>query len=55
MLSDDFISLVTEHTLRTGIPGRDNAIERLSDDGVVRGFDDRSQAEAKLLGLACGS
>ncbi len=34
---------VAEQPLRRGVPALDHAIERLADDGVVGGFDDRRQ------------
>ena len=47
----DLLGRVAEHALGALVPGGDDAVERLGDDGVVGAFDDRREAAAQLLGL----
>src|SRR5262245_50266640 len=42
-LSDHFLCGVTEECFSPGIPGCDNSLERLADDGIVRVLDNRTQ------------
>jgi hypothetical protein len=42
-LSDRFRGGVTKQVLCPGVPGRDDALERLADDGVIGRRDDRRQ------------
>ena len=34
---------VTEETLGRSVPALNDAVERLADDGIIRGFDDRRE------------
>jgi hypothetical protein len=49
---------VPEDPLGGGVPGQDGAVERLADDGLVRGFDDCGEPrrrERNLVGTwRCG-
>ena len=42
-LADRFLGGVPENTFGGGIPGADDSIEVLADDGVVRGFHDGNE------------
>ena len=45
---------VAEHGLGAPIPGHDDAVQALADDGIIRRFDDRSQpTEANLRIHSC--
>ncbi len=48
-LADDFFGGVAEHALRAVVPGADDAVEVLADDGVVGGIDDGGEAEADFV------
>src|SRR5262249_54354255 len=48
-LADDLLGRVAEHPLRRRIPGHDDAVERLGDDGIVRRLDYGGQAAAELI------
>ena len=41
---------VAEDARGAGVPARDHAVERLADDGVVGGLDDRREERTSLLG-----
>ena len=49
-LADDLGGGVAQDPLGGLIPARDDAVERLADDGIVGGFDDRCQQPACILG-----
>src|SRR5262249_8807305 len=49
-LPDRFGGRIAEDALRARVPARDDAVERLADDGVVRGLDDRREQRTHLLG-----
>ena len=42
-LADDFVRGIAEHARGTGIPRANSTVERLADNGVVRGLDDCRQ------------
>src|SRR6202042_2924445 len=48
-LADGFLTRVAEEALSPGVPGADDAVEGLTDDGVVRGLDDGSGPRPDLL------
>jgi hypothetical protein len=48
--ADDLRGFVSEQALGSAIPGPDDSIEILADDGVVGGFDDRGEVLGRLLG-----
>jgi hypothetical protein len=43
VLADGFVRLIAEDARRAGVPAGDDAVERLAQDGVVRGFHDRGE------------
>ena len=45
--ADDFVGGPAEDALRTGVPGLNDAVEILGDDGVVGGFDDGGEASLR--------
>src|SRR5215213_1746595 len=49
-LADYFISGVAEDALRSGVPARNDALERLADDCVIRGFDQGRKPVWRELG-----
>ena len=53
MAADRLLGRVAEQPLGGGVPALDDAVERLADDGVVRGFDDRREQAGRqeLAGL----
>src|SRR5579872_4493248 len=50
-LADRLFGRVAEDPLRAGIPGADDAVERLADDGVVRVVDDGGHVRHRLSDL----
>ena len=49
--ADDLFGLVAEKPLGALVPCRDDAVEVLADDGVVRGFHDRDEMLRRAFGL----
>ena len=53
-LADRFARGVAEHPFGRPVPGRDDAVQILADDGVVGRFDDRGEPSTGDGGLASG-
>ena len=51
VLADDFVPCVTEDLLRLAVPARDDAVQGLAHNRVVRGGNDCSKASAGFLRL----
>ena len=51
VLADGFGSRVSEERLGASIPRSDHAVQRLADDGVVRGVDDCRQQRSERIVL----
>src|SRR5437867_3158177 len=48
-MADDLLGSVAIHGLRARIPGLDQALEALSEDRVLRGFDDRGEVPGERV------
>jgi hypothetical protein len=53
-LADGFLGRVTEKPLSTSVPARDDAVEVLAYDGVVRRIHDGAQQQCGIAVAGCG-
>jgi hypothetical protein len=52
VLPEDLLTAISIYPLRPGIPARDDSVEGLADDRILRCFDDRRKARSGVTWLS---